>query len=60
MATKKITAVCTAAVGGYAGAQGEEVGLAARANERIVDLVKRVERGELKQDPSHITDLRLN
>jgi len=32
----------------------------ARANERLVDIVKRVERGELKQDPRHITELRLN
>ena len=35
-------------------------GIQARANERLVDIVKRVERGELKQDPRHITDLRLN
>jgi 2-dehydropantoate 2-reductase len=40
--------------------EGEKVGLQARANERLVDLVKKVERGELKQDPKHITDLRLN
>jgi 2-dehydropantoate 2-reductase len=32
----------------------------ARANERLVDIVKKVERGELKQDPRHITELRLN
>ena len=32
----------------------------ARANERLVDTVKKVERGELKQDPRHITELRLN
>jgi len=30
------------------------------ANERLVDIVKKVERGELKQDPRHITELRLN
>ncbi len=29
-------------------------------NERLVDIVKKVERGELKQDPRHITELRLN
>jgi len=38
----------------------EQVGIAARANERLVDIVKCVERGELKQDPRHITELRLN
>jgi 2-dehydropantoate 2-reductase len=32
----------------------------ARTNERLVDIVKCVERGELKQDPRHITELRLN
>jgi nitronate monooxygenase len=26
----------------------------------FVDIVKRIERGELKQDPRHITELRLN
>jgi 2-dehydropantoate 2-reductase len=45
---------------GYVVREGEKVGLAARANERLVDLVKKVERGELKQDPRHITELRLN
>ena len=45
---------------GFVVREGEKIGLAARANERLVDLVKKVERGELKQDPSHITDLRLN
>ena len=29
-------------------------------DERLVDIVKKVERGELQQDPRHITDLRLN
>jgi 2-dehydropantoate 2-reductase len=32
----------------------------ARANATLTDIVKRVERGELKPDPNHITDLRLN
>jgi hypothetical protein len=32
----------------------------ARANERLVDIVKKVERGEPKQDPCHITEQRLN
>jgi 2-dehydropantoate 2-reductase len=39
---------------------GETVGLSCRANEIITDIVKRVERGELKPDPRHITELRLN
>ena len=41
-------------------ARAPKAGLQARANERLVDIVKKVERGELKQDPSHITELRLN
>ncbi len=45
---------------GFVVREGEKVGLAARANERLVDLVKKVERGELQQDPRHITELRLN
>jgi len=40
--------------------EGEKVGIRAAANERLVDIVKKVERGELKQDPRHITELRLN
>jgi 2-dehydropantoate 2-reductase len=31
-----------------------------RANGMLTDIVKKVERGELKQDPRHITELRLN
>jgi 2-dehydropantoate 2-reductase len=45
---------------GFVVREGEQAGLQARANERLVDIVKKVERGELKQDPRHITDLRLN
>jgi len=45
---------------GFVVREGEQAGLQARANERLVDIVKRVERGELKQDPRHITELRLN
>jgi 2-dehydropantoate 2-reductase len=45
---------------GFVVREGAKVGIAARANERLVDLVKKVERGELKQDPAHITELRLN
>jgi 2-dehydropantoate 2-reductase len=45
---------------GYVVAQGAEVGIAARANAALTDIVHRVERGELKPDPRHLTDLRLN
>jgi len=40
--------------------EGERVGLPCRANGVLTDLVTRVERGELKADPRHITELRLN
>jgi 2-dehydropantoate 2-reductase len=40
--------------------RGEEVGIAAPANAALTDIVKRVEKGELKPDPRHILDLRLN
>jgi 2-dehydropantoate 2-reductase len=40
--------------------EGEKVGIHARANAVLVDLVKRVEKGDLKPDPKHITELRLN
>ena len=40
--------------------EGEKVGLSCRANAVLTDIVKRVERGELKPDPRHITELRLN
>jgi 2-dehydropantoate 2-reductase len=45
---------------GYIVREGERIGMPARANERLVELVKKVERGELQQDPRHITELRLN
>ena len=45
---------------GFVVREGEKVGLPARANERLVEIVKKVERGELKQDPRNITELRLN
>jgi 2-dehydropantoate 2-reductase len=45
---------------GFVVREGERAGLPARANERLVDIVKKVERGDLKQDPRHITELRLN
>jgi hypothetical protein len=34
--------------------------LQARANERLVEVAKKVEHGELQQDPHHIIELRLN
>jgi len=40
--------------------EGEKIGLPCRANAVLVDLVKRVEKSELKPDPRHITELRLN
>jgi 2-dehydropantoate 2-reductase len=40
--------------------EGEKIGLPCRANAVLLDLVKRVEKGELKPDPHHITELRLN
>ena len=45
---------------GYIVREGEKVGLPARANAVLTDLVKKVEKGELKQDPRHLTELRLN
>jgi 2-dehydropantoate 2-reductase len=45
---------------GYIVREGEKIGLACRANAALTDIVKRVERGELKTDPRHIIDLRLN
>jgi len=45
---------------GFVVREGEKVGIEARANARLVDIVKRVERGELQPDPRHITELRLN
>jgi 2-dehydropantoate 2-reductase len=45
---------------GYVVREGEKVGIAARANAVLTDIVKRVERGELEPDPRHIEELRLN
>ena len=45
---------------GFVVREGDKVGIRAAANERLVDIVKKVEKGELKQDPKHITELRLN
>jgi 2-dehydropantoate 2-reductase len=40
--------------------EAEKMGLTCRANAVLTDIVKRVERGDLKPDPRHITELRLN
>jgi 2-dehydropantoate 2-reductase len=40
--------------------EGEKLGIACGANAALTDIVKRVERGELKADPRLISDLRLN
>ena len=45
---------------GFVVRKGEEIGIATPANAVLTDIVKRVEKGELKPDPKHITDLRLN
>jgi 2-dehydropantoate 2-reductase len=45
---------------GHVVREGEKVGIVCRANAVLVDIVKRVEKGELKPDPRHITELRLN
>src|SRR3546814_3228329 len=45
---------------GFVVRKGEEVGIQARANATLTDIVKKVERGELKPAPKTITALRLN
>jgi 2-dehydropantoate 2-reductase len=45
---------------GLVARKGEEIGIATPANTALTDIVTRVEKGELKPDPKHITDLRLN
>jgi 2-dehydropantoate 2-reductase len=47
-------------INGHVVREGEKVGIACRANAVLTDLVARVERNELKPDPRHITELRLN
>jgi 2-dehydropantoate 2-reductase len=47
-------------INGLVAREGGKVGIACRANTILTDIVKRVERGELRPDPRHITDLRLN
>jgi 2-dehydropantoate 2-reductase len=45
---------------GFVVQKGKEVGIDAPTNAILTDIVLRVERGEMKPDPKHITDLRLN
>jgi 2-dehydropantoate 2-reductase len=45
---------------GFVVREGSKLGMPCRANAVLTDLVKRVEKGELKADPRHITELRLN
>jgi 2-dehydropantoate 2-reductase len=45
---------------GLVAREGEKLGVPCLANATLTDIVKRVERGELKPDPRHITELRLN
>ncbi|HVY18172.1 MAG TPA: ketopantoate reductase family protein [Rhodopila sp.] len=40
--------------------KGEEIGLPTPVNAALTDIVKRVEKGELKPDPKHLIDMRLN
>jgi len=40
--------------------KAKDIGIATPANEALTDIVKRVEKGEMKPDPKHIKDLRLN
>jgi 2-dehydropantoate 2-reductase len=45
---------------GFVVREGKKVGLPCRANTALTDIVKRVEKGELKPDPRHIGELRMN
>ena len=45
---------------GFVAREGEKLGLSCSGNAALTDIVQRVERGELKPDPRHITELRLN
>jgi 2-dehydropantoate 2-reductase len=47
-------------INGFVVKKGDEVGVPAPTNAILTDIVRRVEIGELKPDPKHITDLRLN
>src|SRR3977135_2752709 len=43
---------------GFVAREGAKVGLQARANERLVDIVKKGEGGGAQEDPSHHTEVR--
>jgi 2-dehydropantoate 2-reductase len=45
---------------GFIVRKGEETGLPTPANAALTEIVKRVEKGDLKPDPKHLIDLRLN
>jgi 2-dehydropantoate 2-reductase len=45
---------------GFVVREGEKLGISCRANAALTDIVKLVERNELRPDPRHITELRLN
>jgi 2-dehydropantoate 2-reductase len=45
---------------GMVARKGEEIGLPTPANRVLTEIVTKVEHGELKPDPKHIRDLRLN
>jgi 2-dehydropantoate 2-reductase len=45
---------------GMVARKGEEIGIPTPANRVLTEIVTRVERGELRPDPQHIRELRLN
>jgi len=45
---------------GFVVDKGQEIGVSTHANAALTDIVRRVEKGELKPDKRHILDLRLN
>jgi 2-dehydropantoate 2-reductase len=47
-------------INGFVVDKGQEAGVATPANAALTDIVKRVEKGELKPDKRHILELRLN
>src|SRR5205085_9629541 len=47
-------------INGFVAKKGEEIGIPTPTNAILTDIVLRVEKGELKPDPKHSTDLRLN
>jgi len=45
---------------GFIVGKAEQVGITTPANAALTEIVKRIERGELRPDPRHVKDLRLN